>query len=133
MSLGRRKLLALLLAATLLVATSLAAFADDLRLLLVVTNLTLLSLFAVLAWLITSGTRRVDQRLKRLDRSVERSLRSGLTEPAIIEQFRSLALPQEHADMLLRALHADNARLEASHRQLEEHINEALEELRQRR
>ncbi len=128
MRFGIRKLLAVLAAALVFSAATVAAWQGWLEALLVLVIVVQLAGSALLGQLIMGTRRETDRRLRQLEHATAATLRSVIGEERFVETLRSAALPQQHADQLLRTIDARHARLETMIEQLAGRLDRDHEE-----
>jgi hypothetical protein len=118
MRVTRKKLIAVGGAGTLALLGAGAFLAGEVLWLVGVTFLAVLASAVASLALAAQTQRRVDLRLRTLEAQLVTGVRQQLADEAFVQNLRGLALPQAHADQLIRTLEASNARIETAIDQL---------------
>lgn len=123
MRFGKRKIMAAAAAGVAVTAAAVAAWFDELGLLLLLVIIIQVCGFAAIGQLVMSTRRLTDQRLRDIESAASAEIRAAINDQTFLEDLRSAALPQQHADQLLRTIEARHAHLEAALQQLADRID----------
>jgi signal transduction histidine kinase len=123
MKLGRRKLVLAVGAAIALAAGVVSFAAGEVLWLVALTFLTVLATSLLVLVTLIDLKRTTDRRLRQLERRVVGAVQEQLADEAFVTNLRGLALPQAHADQLVRTIEAANRRVETAVDQLRERLD----------
>lgn len=126
MKITRRKAVAVLGGTVVLVAGVLAVATDAIGLMLLLILATLLGGIALTTIQLAQLRRFTERRLHTIEDRMVGTVRTAISDEQFLRDLRHMAMPQEHADQLLRTIEAGNARLETSHQQLARRVDAAL-------
>ena len=127
MKLTKRKVIAAAVLGGLLLAGVAATVAGASDVLLLLTFATLVGGLGIVVLLVVELRRGVDRRLRGIEQRVTETVRTAIADDTFLRSLRHMAMPQEHADQLLRTIEAGHARAEASQQQLARRIDSLLE------
>lgn len=126
MKITRRKAMAVLGGIVVLVAGVVAVATDAIGPMLLLLLATLLGGIALTTVQLAQLRRFTERRLHTIEDRVLGTVRTAISDEQFLRDLRHMAMPQEHADQLLRTIEAGHARLETSHQQLARRVDAAL-------